>query len=150
MNAYPWLPVNIAYVPSPEAIQAVSVSANAFDAENGAAGGFAMNVVMKSGTNQLHGSMFERNNNNDTQAVNNYFSHPGRLAKNIQNQYGFAIGGPVFIPKLIHGKDKFFWFMSYEGTKQNQFASDPNLTLPTAQRCVRETSARLERRSTIP
>ena len=132
LNAYPWLPVNIAYVPSPEAIQAVSVSANAFDAENGAAGGYAMNVVMKSGTNQLHGSFFERNNNNDTQAVNNYFSHPGRLAKNIQNQFGFAIGGPVYIPKLIHGKDKFFWFMSYEGTKQNQFASDPNLTLPTA------------------
>jgi hypothetical protein len=132
LNAYPWLPVNIAYVPSPEAIQAVSVSSNAFDAENGAAGGFAMNVVMKTGTNQLHGSMFERNNNNDTQAVNNYFSHPGRLAKNIQNQYGFSIGGPVFIPKVIHGKDKFFWFMSYEGTKQNQFAADPNLTLPTA------------------
>ncbi len=131
LNAYPWLPVNIAYVPSPEAIQAVSISANAFDAEQGAAGGFAMNVIMKTGTNQLHGSMFERNNNNDTQAVNNYFSHPGRLAKNIQNQYGFSIGGPVYIPKLVHGRDKFFWFMSYEGTKQNQFASDPNLTLPT-------------------
>jgi hypothetical protein len=132
LNAYPWLPVNIAYVPSPEAIQEVSVSANAFDAENGAAGGMALNVIMKTGTNQLHGSMFERNNNNDTQAVNNYFSHPGRLAKNIQNQYGFSIGGPVIIPKVIHGKDKFFWFMSFEGTKQNQFASDPNLTLPTA------------------
>src|SRR5579863_6036203 len=132
LNAYPWLPVNIAYVPSPEAIQAVSISANAFDAETGAAGGFAMNVVMKTGTNQLHGSMFERNNNNDTTAINNVFTRPGRLAKNIQNQYGFTIGGPVVIPKVIHGKDKFFWFMSYEGTKQSQFAADPNLTLPTA------------------
>jgi hypothetical protein len=132
LNAYPWLPVNIAYVPSPEAIQAVSVSANAFDAEQGAAGGFALNVVMKTGTNQLHGSLFERNTNQDFDAVNNEFSHPGRLAKNIQNQFGFSIGGPVFIPKLIHGKDKFFWFMSYEGTKQSQFATTPNLTLPTA------------------
>jgi hypothetical protein len=132
LNAYPWLPVNIAYVPSPEAIQAVSISANAFDAETGAAGGFAMNVVMKTGTNQLHGSMFERNNNNDTTAINNVFSRPGRLAKNIQNQFGFTIGGPVVIPKVIHGKDKLFWFMSYEGTKQSQFAASPNLTLPTA------------------
>ena len=60
------------------------------------------------------------------------FSHPGRLAKNILNQYGFAIGGPVWIPKIIHGKNKLFWFMDYEGTKQSQYASDPNLTLPTA------------------
>lgn len=132
LNAYPWLPVNIAYVPSPEAIQGVSISANAFDAENGAAGGYALNVIMKSGTNQLHGSMFERNTNQDFDAINNYFSHPGRLAKNILNQFGFTVGGPVYIPKLVHGKNKLFWFMSYEGTKQNQFASDPNLTLPTA------------------
>jgi hypothetical protein len=132
LNAYPWLPVNIAYVPSPEAIQAVSVSANAFDAETGAAGGFALNVIMKTGTNQLHGSMFERYNSNATSAVNNAFTRPGRLAKNVQNQFGFSLGGPVFIPKVINGKDKFFWFMSYSGTKQSQFASDANLTLPTA------------------
>lgn len=109
LNAYPWLPVNIAYVPSPEAIQTVSVSTNAFDAEQGAAGGAYVNVVIKSGTNNLHGVAFERNTNNDFDAINNYFSHPGRLAKNIQNQYGFALGGPVWIPKVIHGKNKLFW-----------------------------------------
>lgn len=132
LNAYPWLPVNIAYVPSPEAIETVSVSMNAFDAEQGAAGGAYVNVVVKSGTNNLHGVAFERNTNNDFTAINNYFSHPGRLAKNIQNQYGFTLGGPIWIPKIVHGKNKLFWFMSYEGTKQNQFASDTNLTLPTA------------------
>ena len=131
-DSYPWLPVNVAYVPSPEAIETVSVSANSFDAEVGAAGGAAINVIIKSGTNNLHGVAFERNTNNDLQAINNYFSHPGRLAKNIQNQYGFAIGGPVWIPKIVHGKNKLFWFMDYEGTKQSQYAADPNLTLPTA------------------
>ncbi|MGD0872709.1 MAG: TonB-dependent receptor [Bryobacteraceae bacterium] len=131
-DSYPWLPVNVAYVPSPEAIETVSVSANSFDAEQGAAGGAAINVIIKSGTNNLHGVAFERNTNNDFQAINNYFSHPGRLAKNIQNQYGFAIGGPVWIPKIVHGKNKLFWFMDYEGTKQSQYAADPNLTLPTA------------------
>jgi hypothetical protein len=122
-DSYPWLPVNVAYVPSPEAIETVSVSANSFDAEQGAAGGAAINVIIKSGTNNLHGVAFERNTNNDLQAINNYFSHPGRLAKNIQNQYGFAIGGPVWIPKIVHGKNKLFWFMDYEGTKQSQYAS---------------------------
>jgi hypothetical protein len=131
-DSYPWLPVNVAYVPSPEAIETVSVSTNSFDAEQGAAGGAAINVIIKSGTNSLHGVAFERNTNNDFDAINNAFSRPGRLAKNIQNQYGFAIGGPVWIPKIIHGKNKLFWFMDYEGTKQSQFASDPNLTLPTA------------------
>ncbi len=130
--SYPWLPVNVAYVPSPEAIQTVSVSTNAFDAEQGAAGGAAVNVTIKSGTNDLHGVLFERNTNNAFSAVNNYFTHPGRLAKNIQNQFGFAIGGPVWIPKVIHGKNKLFWFMDYEGTRQSQYAADPNLTLPTA------------------
>ncbi len=132
VDAYPWLPVNIAYVPSPEAIETVSVSSNAYDAEQGQAGGAAINVVIKTGTNQLHGSFFERNTNNDLSAINNYFSHPGRLAKNIQNQFGFTIGGPVWIPKIYNGKNKLFWFMSYESTRQSQFASDPNLTLPTA------------------
>ena len=132
LDAYPWLPVNIGYVPSPEAIQTVSISSNAFDAEQGTAGGAAVNVVIKSGTNDLHGVFFERNTNNDLSAVNNYFSHPGRLAKNIVNQFGFAAGGPVWIPKVVHGKNKLFWFMSYESTRQSQFAADPNLTLPTA------------------
>ena len=131
-DSYPWLPVNVAYVPSPEAIDTVVVSTNSFDAELGAAGGAAINVNIKSGTNSLHGVAFERNTNNAFDAINNYFSHPGRLAKNIQNQYGFAIGGPVWIPKIVHGKNKLFWFMDYEGTKQSQYAADPNLTLPTA------------------
>ena len=131
-DAYPWLPVNIAYVPSPEAIETVSVSTNSFDAEQGAAGGAAINVSIKSGTNDLHGVLFERNTNQDFDAVNNYFTHPGRLAKNIQNQFGFAIGGPVWIPKIIHGRNKLFWFMDYEGTRQSQYASDTNLTLPTS------------------
>ena len=97
--SYPWLPVNVAYIPPGEAIQIVNVSSNAFDAEQGAAGGAAVNVTIKSGTNQLHGSVFERNTNNQLAATNNCFVHPGRLSKNIFNQYGFSIGGPAGSPK---------------------------------------------------
>lgn len=89
-------------------------------------------MTIKSGTNQLHGVLFERNTNNAMAAVNNYFSHPGRLAKNIFNQYGFALGGPIWIPKIVHGKDKLFFFLDYQGTKRRQYAASPNLNLPTA------------------
>jgi hypothetical protein len=130
--SYPWLPVNVAYVPPGEAIQTVSVSTNNFDAEQGTAGGAAVNVSIKSGTNQLHGVAFERNTNNQLQAVNNFTSHPGRLAKNIFNQYGFAVGGPIWIPKVVHGKNKLFFFMDYQGTRRRQYASSINLTLPNA------------------
>jgi len=129
--AYPWLPVNIAYVPPVESIQTVNVSTNAFDAEQGAAGGAAVSVAIKSGTNQFHGVMFERNQNNDMTAVN-YFAHTTPLSKNIFNQFGFALGGPVWIPKVYNGRNKFFFFLDYQGTRRSLFASDVNLTLPTA------------------
>jgi hypothetical protein len=129
--AYPWLPVNIAYVPPVESIQTVNVSTNAFDAEQGAAGGVAVNVLIKSGSNQFHGVMFERNQNNDMTAVN-YFSHTSPLNKNVFNQFGFAIGGPIWIPKLYNGKNKLFFFMDYQGTRRIQYAASTNLTLPTA------------------
>ena len=129
--AYPWLPVNIAYVPPSEAIQMVNVTTNAFDAEQGTAGGAAVNVVIKSGTNQLHGTLFERNQNNDMVAVQ-YFGHASPLTKNIFNQFGFAVGGPIWIPKVVNGKNKLFLFADYQGSRRVQYASATNLTLPTA------------------
>jgi hypothetical protein len=129
--AYPWLPVNIAYVPPSEAIETVNITTNSFDAEQGAAGGAAVNVSIKSGTNQVHGVAFERNQNNDMTAVN-YFSHTSPLNKNVFNQYGFAFGGPIWIPKLVHGKNKLFFFVDFQGTKRRQYAASTNLTLPTA------------------
>jgi len=129
--AYPWLPVNIAYVPPTEAIEAVNITTNSFDAEQGAAGGAATNVIIKSGTNEFHGVAFERHQDNDMVAVN-YFNHSSPLGKNIFNQYGFAFGGPVRIPKIINGKNKLFFFLDYQDTQRRQYASNVNLTLPTA------------------
>jgi TonB dependent receptor len=128
--AYPWLPVNIAYVPPTEAIEAVNITTNSFDAEQGAAGGAATNVIIKSGTNEFHGVAFERHQDNDMVAVN-YFAHSSPLGKNIFNQFGFAFGGPVWIPKLFNGKNKLFFFLDYQDTQRRQYASDVNLTLPT-------------------
>src|ERR1035438_10306047 len=66
--SYPWLPVNVAFIPPSDAIETVNIVTNAFDAEQGSAGGAATNVTIKSGTNQLHGSMFQYNQNNDETA----------------------------------------------------------------------------------
>ncbi len=54
-DAYPWLPANVAYVPPADAVEAVNIVTNSFDAEQGMAGGAAVNVQIKTGTNQFHG-----------------------------------------------------------------------------------------------
>jgi hypothetical protein len=129
-DAYPWLPVNVAYIPPTEAIENVNITTNDFDAEQGAAGAAAVNVNIKSGTNDLHGVVYERNQNNDLTAKS-YFAEAAPLVKNIFNQYGFALGGPIWIPKVVHGKNKLFFFLDFQGTKQRQFTNDLGLTLPT-------------------
>ncbi len=130
-DAYPWLPVNVAYIPPTEAIETVNIATNDFDAEQGSAGAAAVNVQIKSGTNDFHGSAYERNQNNDMTAKG-YFTETSPIVKNIFNQYGFSFGGPVWIPRIINGKNKFFFFLDYQGTKQRQYASEVNMTLPTA------------------
>ncbi|MCZ2076854.1 MAG: TonB-dependent receptor [Bryobacteraceae bacterium] len=113
-----------AYVPALESIETVNVVTNSFDAEQGLAGGAAINVQIKSGTNQLHGSAFEYHTNNKLKAKP-FFSPPGeRKAKSIMNQFGGTLGGPI-------RKNELFYFVSYEGTYNHQFAAKYQ-TVPTA------------------
>ena len=63
-----WLPHMTSYIPALESIETVNVVTNSFDAEQGLAGGAAVNVLIKSGTNQLHGSAFEYHNDNALKA----------------------------------------------------------------------------------
>ena len=128
-NAYPWLPANVAYVPPADAIESVNVVTNAFDAEQGLAGGAAVNVQIKSGTNQFHGvgNWFHTDQNF---AARNYFqTDTTRFPKknrNNQNQFGGAFGGPIL-------KNKLFFFGDYERTTQRQKAGPDTRTLPIAQ-----------------
>lgn len=108
-----WLPHVTAYIPALESIETVNVVTNSFDAEQGLAGGAAINVQIKSGTNDFHGSAFEYHSNQHLKA-RDYFRPPQNAkGKFIQNQYGGTIGGPIM-------KDKLFFFFSYEGTKNRQ------------------------------
>ncbi|MBM3738346.1 MAG: carboxypeptidase regulatory-like domain-containing protein [Acidobacteria bacterium] len=119
-----WLPWYAAHVPSIESIENVNVVTNSFDAEQGLAGGSAVNVQIKSGTNQLHGSAFEFHNNQHLQA-NRFFNPLGKKPKAIFNQFGGTVGGPI-------KRDKLFYFVSYEASLDRKVA-DAFGTVPTAE-----------------
>lgn len=113
--SYPWLPHIIAYVPPAEAIETVNLVSNSFDAEQGMAGGAAINVSIRSGTNQFHGSGHWYHTNSEIQAKNYFFTAP-QLPKNLLNQVGGTLGGPIV-------KNKLFFFANWERTTRRQFAS---------------------------
>jgi hypothetical protein len=111
-----WLPHVSAYVPALESIETVNVVTNNFDAEQGLAGGSAVNVQIKSGTNEVHGSAFWFHNNNRTKA-NPFFLPEGQdKPKWVFNQVGGTVGGPIV-------RNKLFYFASYEASRDHQFAS---------------------------
>jgi Carboxypeptidase regulatory-like domain/TonB dependent receptor-like, beta-barrel len=122
--AYPWLPTNTAYVPTAESIQEVNIVTNSFDAEQGLAGGAAVNVITKSGTNEFHGAGWVYDTNSATQA-RNFFQTTPQVPKNILVQWGYAVGGPII-------KNKLFFFSDLERTTQRNFARVATFSLAPA------------------
>ncbi len=120
-------------VPSVEGVEEFRIQTNAYTAEYGRSGGGVLTIATKSGTNTLHGSVFEflRNSKMDANA---YFSNASgqKLAVFQRNEFGISGGGPVVIPKLYNGKNKTFFFNVYEGRRQRA-ASTRFMTLPTAE-----------------
>ncbi len=100
-----------AIVPPAEAIQVVDISTNSYDAEQGRAAGGVINVQIKSGTNNLRGSVFAYNTNSAFKA-NNTLSTIKQPNTNL-NQFGFTIGGPII-------KDKTFFFGDYQGGRDRR------------------------------
>jgi hypothetical protein len=120
--------------PSLEAVTEFTVDTNGFKAEYGHASGGVMTFSSKSGTNSLHGSVYEFLRNNDLDA-NRFFSNRSGTPRAIykQHDFGFAAGGPVWIPKLYNGKDKTFFFFAYEGFRNRAGATAYSTTVPTAE-----------------
>src|SRR4051794_25727139 len=118
--------------PSVEAITQFTVDTNGFKAEYGHAGGGVMTFVAKSGTNQFHGSAYEFLRNTDFDA-NDFFSNKAGKARQIykQNDFGATVGGPVWIPKVYNGRNKTFFFFSYEGFRNRNGATNATATVPT-------------------
>ena len=132
---YPWLPTNTVYVPPAESIQEVNIVTNAFDAEQGLAGGAAINVSIKTGSNDLHGAGWGYDTNSAF-ASRRFFQpiNQPQVPKNILAQFGYAIGGPVYIPKVFNGKNKLFFFTDLERTTQRNFAGATASVAPASLR----------------
>ncbi|MGH8245687.1 MAG: carboxypeptidase regulatory-like domain-containing protein, partial [Gammaproteobacteria bacterium] len=114
-------PINtVSIFPPVDAIQEFKVHSNNLSAEFGRTGGGVLNFVFKSGTNDLHGSAFEFLRNSALDANNFFGNRQGvPLTSFRRNQFGGAIGGPIVIPGLVNGRDKFFFFTSYEGLRES-------------------------------
>jgi hypothetical protein len=112
-----------------ETINEFSIQTSNFSAEFGQVAGGLFNFTTKGGTNQLHGSAYEYWVNEDLDA-RHPFSHA--LDHDRKNDYGFTIGGPVWIPKVYNGRNKTFFFFNLERFGNNQLASGSYGTVPTA------------------
>src|SRR5262249_43014605 len=100
--------------PSIDALQEFKIQTNAYSAEFGRSSGALVNAVIKSGTNGIHGSLYEFLRNDHLDA-NNFFSNALGAPKPVRkrNQYGAAVGGPIV-------KNRTFWFADYEGLRERE------------------------------
>jgi hypothetical protein len=112
-NVYVFLPHHVVYVAPAETVSTVNVSTASFDAEQGMAGGAAVTVLTKSGTNELHGSGFWLHEDESLRARN--WANSGARPDSRRNIVGLTLGGPIV-------RERLFFFVAWEG----HFASSPS------------------------
>jgi len=112
--------------PSVDAIQEFKIQQNT-SALYGAAAGANIDIAIKSGTNELHGTVYEFIRNDKLDA-RDYFSESKPPYR--RNNFGFTVGAPVLIPRIYHGKNKTFWFFNYEGLRSTR-GNTQFITVPT-------------------
>ena len=122
--------------PSADSIQEIAYQTSNYAAEFGQAGVAVINMTMKSGSNQYHGSGYDYLVNEDLNA-GNPFSHtldgePGKYRpRNRRNDFGGTLGGPIYIPKVYDGHDKTFFFWNYEQyLETNQYSFTDTVPTP--------------------
>ncbi|HEV2494680.1 MAG TPA: TonB-dependent receptor [Terriglobia bacterium] len=112
---------NYVVLPPVDAIQEFKVQTSDYSAQYGRSGAAILNATIKSGTNDLHGDLFEFFRNDKLDAAD-FFEDSGGVQKGEfrLNQFGFTVGGPVVIPHVYDGHNKLFFFGDYEGTRRRQ------------------------------
>ena len=113
--------------PSVDAIEEVAIETSNFAAEFGTTGGAMINMVTKSGTNQYHGSAYDYATN---EALNAHQPYTGVRNVVKQHNWGYTVGGPVWIPKIYNGRNKTFFFWSYEQYRNKNINVSNNTTVP--------------------
>jgi hypothetical protein len=114
--------------PSVDAIQEATIQTSNFAAEYGQVGGGFFNYTMKSGTNQLHGSVYDYFVNEAFNAATPWINVNPTARR---NDYGFTVGGPVVIPKIYNGRDKTFFFFNWEQYRETEIVNNILDTVPT-------------------
>jgi hypothetical protein len=119
-------------IPGIDTVQEYRVFTDAYAPEFGHTSGGIVSYALKSGTNALHGSVFEFLRNSDLDSDGFNADQAGqKIAAFRRNQFGFTLGGPVVIPKLYNGKNRTFFFASYDGLRDSDGGSFTG-TVPTA------------------
>ena len=119
--------------PMVETVQEVEVQTGTYSAQYGAYMGVHLNMITKGGTNSIHGNLVEFIRNDAFDARGYFLPATSRKTALRQNQYGFELDGPVFIPKLYNGKDKTFFMGSWERLRNKRQSLSANNTVMTEQ-----------------
>lgn len=121
----------VIYVPSPDNVQEFKVQQHSFTSQFGWSTGNVITVVTKSGGSSLHGDVYEFLRNGKLDA-NYYFNNLNGTPKPIshRNQFGVAVGGPVYLPGVYKQRNKTFFFFNYEGHRENAALNSGQQTVP--------------------
>ncbi|MGH9658229.1 MAG: carboxypeptidase regulatory-like domain-containing protein, partial [Bryobacteraceae bacterium] len=120
--------------PTLDSIEEFRIDTAAYKAEDSRASGGNISITTKSGTNEFHGSLFDFYQSqvfNANSWVNNKFGRP--KSKFHRNDYGATIGGPITLPKLYNGRNRSYFFFSYEGYRFPSTSGLSELTIPLAE-----------------
>jgi len=122
----------VGFSPPSDAVTEFKVQTSNFDAQQGYAAGATVNVSVKGGTNELHGSLYYFNRAKNRTASNFFSNRSGQeKPERTYHRFGGSLGGPVYIPGIYNGRDKTFFFFAYERLKNSE--AEPQLfTVPTA------------------
>lgn len=139
--------LRVGYNPPVDAVEEVRVHAFESDAAYGHTGGGTANVVLKGGSNLFHGTAYEFNQTSAL-AATPFFTNSAGLKNPVTryNQYGFTVGGPIWIPKVFNGRNKLFFFFGLEDISDS-FPEPLTTTVPTALQRSGDFSALLARGS---
>jgi hypothetical protein len=112
---------SVVFNPNPDTIAEFRILESNYSAEYGRNGGGIVSVVTKSGTNEWHGSGFDFLRN-DALNANTFFNNLNAQPRDVlkRNQYGGTFGGPINLPHVVRGTDRFFFFVGYQGQRLSQ------------------------------
>ena len=113
--------------PSMDAIQEVTILTSNFAAEYGQVGGGFLNYTIKSGSNELHGTVYDYVANEALNAGHPWLRTRPRVRR---HDYGFTLGGPIHIPRLYNGRNRTFFFFNFEQYREGRNVNDQAITVP--------------------